>query len=105
MSKPDIQRLPTRPRRQRPAARRDRGMALVFVLIMISIVFVIAAVSARLVIQGERTARKVLAQLLADGLLISDTPKGPVRMGLPLDALGILLPNLYPEAVSSVLDY
>ena len=48
MSKPDIQRLPTRPRRQRPAARRDRGMALVFVLIMISIVFVIAAVSARI---------------------------------------------------------
>lgn len=54
---------------------------------------------------GERTARKVLAQLLADGLLISDTPKGPVKMGLPLDALGVLLPNLYPEAVSSVLDY
>jgi hypothetical protein len=28
---------------------------------------------------GECTARKVLAQLLADGLLTSDTPKGPVR--------------------------
>ncbi len=54
---------------------------------------------------GERTARKVLAQLLADGLLISDTPKGPVRMGLPLDALGVLLPILYPEAASSMLDY
>lgn len=54
---------------------------------------------------GERTARKVLAQMLADGLLISDTPKGPVRMGLPLDALGVLLPNIYPEAATSTLDY
>ncbi len=53
---------------------------------------------------GECTARKVLAQLLADGLLTSDTPKGPVRMGLPLDALGVLLPNLYPEAATSALD-
>ena len=50
-------------------------------------------------------SQEELAQLLADGLLISDTPKGPVRMGLPLDALGVLLPNLYPEAVSSMLDY
>lgn len=54
---------------------------------------------------GERTGRKVLAQLLADGLLQSDTPKGPVRIGLPLDALGVLLPNLYPEATTAVLDY
>lgn len=54
---------------------------------------------------GERTARKVLAQLLSDGLLISDSPKGLVRMGLPLDALGVLLPNLYPEAATSALEY
>lgn len=54
---------------------------------------------------GERTARKVLAQLLADGLLLSDSPKGAVRMGLPLDALGVLFPNLYPEAASAALDY
>lgn len=37
--------------------RRQRGMALVFVLIMISIVFVIAAVSSRIVTLGERAAR------------------------------------------------
>ena len=36
---------------------RQRGMALVFVLIMISIVFVIAAVSSRIVTLGERAAR------------------------------------------------
>ena len=36
---------------------RQRGMALVFVLIMISIVFVIAAVSSRVVTLGERAAR------------------------------------------------
>jgi Fic family protein len=54
---------------------------------------------------GERTGRKVLAQLLADGLLQSDTPKGPVRIGFPLDALGVLLPNLYPEAAATMLDY
>jgi Fic family protein len=54
---------------------------------------------------GERTGRKVLAQLLADGLLQSDTPKGPVKIGFPLDTLGVLFPNLYPEAASSALDY
>jgi len=51
---------------------------------------------------GERTGRKVIAQLLKDGLLVSDTPKGEVRIGFPLDALNILLPNLYPEAGSGV---
>lgn len=54
---------------------------------------------------GERTGRKVLAQLLADGLLLSDTAKGPVRMGLPLDVLGMLFPDLYPEASSGNVDY
>lgn len=54
---------------------------------------------------GERTGRKVLAQLLADGLLQSDTPKGPVKIGFPLDTLGVLFPNLYPEAASLTLDY
>jgi Fic family protein len=47
---------------------------------------------------GERTGRKLLSRLLADGVLVSDSPKGEVRIGLPLDALHILLPNLYPEA-------
>lgn len=47
---------------------------------------------------GERTARSLLSELLADGLLVSDTPYGQVRIGLPLDALGMLFPNLHPEA-------
>jgi Fic family protein len=49
---------------------------------------------------AERTGRKLLSQLLKDGLLQSDTPKGEVRIGFPLDALNILLPNLYPEAAA-----
>lgn len=47
---------------------------------------------------GERNARSLLSKLLADGLVVSDSPYGPVRFGLPLDALGLLFPNLYPEA-------
>ncbi len=54
---------------------------------------------------GERTGRKVLTQLLADGLLQSDSPKGTVRIGFPLDTLGVLFPNLYPEAASTLVDY
>lgn len=47
---------------------------------------------------GERNARSLISKLLADGLVVSDSPYGPVRFGLPLDALGMLFPNLYPEA-------
>ena len=46
----------------------------------------------------ERTAQRTLTQLVKDGLLVSDGPKLPVRIGFPLDALAILFPNLYPEA-------
>jgi len=49
----------------------------------------------------ERSARRVLSQLLKDGLLVSDGPKGPVSFDFPLDALNILLPNLYPEAAAA----
>ncbi|EGF31306.1 hypothetical protein IMCC9480_81 [Oxalobacteraceae bacterium IMCC9480] len=51
---------------------------------------------------GERTARSLLSRMLATGLLVSDTPLGPVRFGLPLDALQFLLPELYPEAATSI---
>jgi hypothetical protein len=46
---------------------------------------------------GERTARSLLSYLLRAGLLISDSKLGPVRLGLPLDALQFLFPSLYPE--------
>lgn len=45
---------------------------------------------------AERTARTVLGDLLKEGFLVSDTPKGKVRAGFPVHALGSLLPNLYP---------
>ena len=45
---------------------------------------------------AERTARNVLSSLLKEGFLLSDTPKGRVRAGFPVKALGTLLPNLYP---------
>jgi Fic family protein len=50
---------------------------------------------------AERTARKLMSRLLADGLLVSDSPKGEVGIGFPLDSLSILFPNLYPEAATT----
>jgi Fic family protein len=47
---------------------------------------------------SDRTAQRQLQALLADGLLESSSPLGPVRIGLPLDALQFLFPDLYPEA-------
>jgi hypothetical protein len=49
---------------------------------------------------GERTGRKVLSRLIHTGLLASDSHVGPVRIGLPLDALSFLFPELYPEAAT-----
>ena len=49
---------------------------------------------------GARTADKAIAAMLAKGLLMSDTPKGPVSIGLPLDALAFYFPRLYPEAAA-----
>jgi Fic family protein len=49
---------------------------------------------------GSRTADKAIAALLKRGLLVSDTPKGAVSIGLPLDALAFYFPRLYPEAAS-----
>lgn len=45
----------------------------------------------------ERTARRVLADVLADGLLGSDTPKGVVSLRFPVEALDVLFPRLFPE--------
>lgn len=47
---------------------------------------------------GERSARSLLSNLLAAKLVVSDSAYGRVRFGLPLDSLGMLFPNLYPEA-------
>lgn len=53
---------------------------------------------------GERTARKVMSRLLRDGLLKSDGHRNALSIGLPLPALGVLFPNLYPEAATAVPD-
>ena len=44
----------------------------------------------------ERTGRTLLGQLLAEGLLLANTPKGNVRLGLPIHAAGWFFPDLYP---------
>ncbi|WAC74737.1 Fic family protein [Roseateles sp. SL47] len=47
---------------------------------------------------GERTATTLIGKLLDTGLLRSDSPRGQVRFGIPLDALRFLFPSLWPEA-------
>jgi Fic family protein len=53
--------------------------------------------AARITGLPERTARRVLNDVVADGLLASDTPKGPISLRFPADALEILFPRLYPQ--------
>jgi Fic family protein len=45
----------------------------------------------------ERTARRVLNDAVAAGLLASETPKGPVSLRFPQDTLETLFPRLYPQ--------
>ena len=40
----------------------------------------------------ERTGRTLLGLLIAEGLLVSDTPKGDVRLGFPIHAAGWFFP-------------
>lgn len=53
--------------------------------------------SARITGLPERTARRVLNDIVAEGLLASDTPKGPVSLRFPVAALEALFPRLYPQ--------
>ena len=46
----------------------------------------------------ERTARRVLNDVLASGLLASDSPKGAVSLRFPDESLETLFPKLYSEA-------
>ncbi|MDB5483038.1 MAG: hypothetical protein JWO83_4091 [Caulobacteraceae bacterium] len=45
----------------------------------------------------ERTARLVLGQVIDDGLLGSQTPKGPVSLRFPTKSLDLLFPQLFPS--------
>jgi Fic family protein len=55
--------------------------------------------AARITGMSERTGRRIVSQLVAEGLLVSDTPKGPVRIGLPMDVVGFYFPRLFPDDV------
>ena len=46
----------------------------------------------------EPAARRVLNDTIAAGLLASTTPKGPVSLRFPDEALEVLFPKLYPQA-------
>jgi Fic family protein len=48
----------------------------------------------------ERTARRVLAELIGMGLLASDTERGPVSLRFPADIVDILFPRLFSEAAN-----
>ncbi|MCA6110801.1 Fic family protein [Bradyrhizobium cenepequi] len=45
----------------------------------------------------ERTARRVFNDVVATGLLASETPKGPVSLRFPIATLDVLFPRLFPE--------
>ena len=53
---------------------------------------------ARLIGTSERTARRVTSTLLERKLLISDSHKAPLRLGIPLEVVERWFPRLYPEA-------
>jgi Fic family protein len=45
---------------------------------------------------GERMARSVVSKLVERTLLVSTSPKGPLRLGFPLDIVERWFPSLYP---------
>jgi Fic family protein len=49
---------------------------------------------------ASRSADRAIAALLKRGLLESDSSRGAVRFGLPLEALPYYFPALYPEAAA-----
>ena len=40
-----------------------------------------------------------MSLLVREGLLASDTPKGPVRLAFPVKVVGFDFPQLFPEDV------
>lgn len=53
--------------------------------------------AARITGLPERTARRVFNDIAALGLLVSETPKGPVSLRFPADTQEFLFPRLFPE--------
>jgi len=52
----------------------------------------------------ERSARRIVSYLLSQNYLVSDSEKGPVRLGFPVSIVGYYFPKLYPEGVESSTD-
>ena len=59
--------------------------------------------AARVTQLPERTARTVIKQLLEERLLVSESPKGRVKIGIPAAVATYWFPELYPEQVNSDL--
>lgn len=51
---------------------------------------------AHIIAASPRTGQTVTGELLKQGLLLSDSPKGPLRLGFPSAAVGSYFPNLFP---------
>ena len=54
--------------------------------------------AARITGLPERSARRILNAVIAEGLLVSATPKGPVSLRFPAHTLDSLFPRLYSQA-------
>lgn len=58
--------------------------------------------AARITGRPERTARRILRDLLDQHLLTAESEKGPVRLAFPAKVAGYYFPRLYPEGVEMV---
>ncbi|MBU0480150.1 MAG: Fic family protein [Proteobacteria bacterium] len=57
--------------------------------------------AARITGKPERSARRVLKDLLNKSLLVSDSEKGPVRLAFPTKVAAYYFPLLYPEGIEA----
>lgn len=53
--------------------------------------------AARITGLPERSARRIVKEVIATGLLASETKKGPLSLRFPVDTLDRLFPRLFPE--------
>jgi len=58
--------------------------------------------AARITGRPERTARRILRDLLDQHLLAAESEKGPVHLAFPAKVAGYYFPRLYPEGVEMV---
>jgi Fic family protein len=99
----DLDRLLSRVERyaaQRAADVRDARLPLEAGRLLADVLLrgeVARGEAARVTGTSERTARRIVSALIDAKLLISDSPKGPVRLGLPIHAVGSYFPQLFPE--------